>query len=141
MCLPISFGFSAVGPTVAKADFSAKQIGHYGVTDRTMRRWRERLEEQGYDGLADRRKGKPSFRRVPLQTCEEVLRLYQGKYFDLSIRHFHEKLQEEHGIELSYTWVQQALPGAGLVKKRKRRGPHRRRWERRPLSARHAAAH
>jgi transposase len=104
-----------------------------GVTDRTMRRWRERLEEHGYDGLADRRKGKPSFRRVPLQTCEEVLRLYQEQYFDLSIRHFHEKLQEEHGIELSYSWVQQALQGAGLVKKRARRGPHRRRRERRPL--------
>src|SRR3982750_4466388 len=104
-----------------------------GVTDRTMRRWRERLEEHGYDGLADRRKGQPSFRRVPLATCEEVLRLYQEKYFDLSMRHFHEKLQEEHGITLSYTWVQQALQGAGLVKKRSRRGPHRRRRERRPL--------
>jgi transposase len=104
-----------------------------GVTDRTMRRWRERLEEHGYAGLADRRKGKTRFRRVPLQTCEEVLRLYQERYFDLSIRHFHEKLQEEHGITLSYTWVQQALQGAGLVKKRQRRGPHRRRRERRSL--------
>ncbi|MBV9035777.1 MAG: ISNCY family transposase [Acidobacteriaceae bacterium] len=104
-----------------------------GVTDRTMRRWRERLEEHGYDGLADRRKGQPSFRRVPLATCEEVLRLYQEQYFDLSMRHFHEKLQEEHAIKLSYTWVQQALQGAGLVKRRSRRGPHRRRRERRPL--------
>lgn len=104
-----------------------------GVTDRTMRRWRERLQQEGYSGLADRRKGKPSFRRVPLATVQEVLRLYQEKYFDLSIRHFHEKLREEHSIELSYTWVQQALQGAGLVKKRKRRGPHRRRRERRPL--------
>jgi len=85
-----------------------------GVTDRTMRRWRERLEEHGYSGLADRRKGKPSLRRVPLATVQEVLRLYQEKYFDLSIRHFHEKLREEHGIELSYTWVQQALQGAGF---------------------------
>jgi transposase len=104
-----------------------------GVTDRTMRRWRERLEEDGYSGLADRRKGKISFRRVPLQTCEEVLRLYGEKYFDFSMRHFHEKLREVHGIELSYTWVQQALQGAGLVKRRKRRGPHRRRRERRPF--------
>jgi transposase len=104
-----------------------------GVTERTMRRWRERLEEEGYKGLADRRKGKPSFRRVPLKTCEEVLRLYREKYFDFSIRHFHEKLRNEHGIELSYTWVQQALQGAGLVKRRRRRGPHRRRRERRPL--------
>ena len=104
-----------------------------GVTPRTMRRWRERLEEHGYDGLADRRKGKVSFRRVPLKTCEEVLRLYREKYFDFSMRHFHEKLESEHGIELSYTWVQQALQGAGLVKRRSRRGPHRRRRERRPL--------
>ena len=104
-----------------------------GVTDRTMRRWRERLEEHGYSGLADRRKGKVSFRRVPLKTCEEVLRLYREKYFDFSIRHFHEKLQNEHGIDLSYTWVQQALQGAGLVKRRSRRGPHRRRRERRPF--------
>jgi putative transposase len=43
------------------------------------------LEEHGYRGLADRRKGKASFRRVPLKTCEEVLRLYQEKYFDLSM--------------------------------------------------------
>ena len=64
---------------------------------------------------------------------EEVLRLYREKYFDFSIRHFHEKLGEMHGIELSYTWVQQALQGAGLVKRRKQRGPHRRRRERRPL--------
>src|SRR5690348_7561392 len=104
-----------------------------GVTARTMRRWRERLEEHGYDGLTDRRKGKCSQRRVAVKTCEEVLRLYQERYFDLSVRHFHEKLKEEHSIELSYTWVKQALQGAGLVKRRKRRGPHRRRRERRPL--------
>ena len=104
-----------------------------GVSDRTMRRWRERLETEGYKGLADRRKGKPSFRRVPLQTVEEVLRLHQELYYDLNMRHFHEKLREEHGIELSYTWVQQALQGAGLVAKRRKRGPHRRRRPRRPL--------
>jgi hypothetical protein len=62
-----------------------------------------------------------------------VLRLYREKYFDFSIRHFHEKLESDHNIELSYTWVQQALQGAGLVKRRRRRGPHRRRRERRPL--------
>ena len=105
-----------------------------GVTDRTMRRWRERLEEDGYSGLADRRKGKPSEKRVPLATAEEVLRLFPETYHDLSIRHFHEKLREEHGIELSYTWVQKALQGAGLVARHKRRGKHRRRRERRPMT-------
>ena len=104
-----------------------------GVTPRTMRRWRERLEEQGYNGLADRRKGKVSFRRVPLKTVEQVLALYQEKYYDLNVQHFREKLREEHGIKLSYTWVYQALVGVGLVQKRRKRAPHRRRRERRPL--------
>jgi transposase len=98
-----------------------------------MRRWRERLEEQGYDGLHDRRKGKASQRRVPLQTCEAILRLYQAKYFDLNVRHFHEKLKEVEGIELGYTWVKQALQGAGLVARKRRRSPHRRRRPRREM--------
>jgi transposase len=104
-----------------------------GVTDRTMRRWRERLEKHGYSGLADRRKGKPSAKRVPLATVEEVLRLYREVYWDLNMRHFHEKLRDQHGIGLSYTWMQKALQGAGLVARRRKRGPHRRRRPRRPM--------
>jgi transposase len=118
----------------------AKQISWWdaaeiiGVTDRTMRRWRERMVRDGYSGLRDRRKGKPSMRRVPLETVEEVLRLYQQTYFDLNVKHFHEKLREKHGVILSYTWVQQALQGAGLVARGRRRGKHRRRRERRPMA-------
>jgi hypothetical protein len=59
-----------------------------GVTDRTMRRWRERLEADGYSGLVDWRKGKPSDKRIPLAKVEEVRRLYQETYFDLNVRHF-----------------------------------------------------
>jgi transposase len=105
-----------------------------GVTDRTMRRWRARLESDGYSGLVDRRKDKPSDKRVPLATVELVLQLYKETYFDLNIRHFHEKLWGEHKIELSYTWVQKALQGSGLVAKQRRRGKHRRRRERRPMA-------
>ena len=104
-----------------------------GVSDRTMRRWRERYQEVGYDGLYDRRKHRPSPKRVPLKTAEGVLQLYREKYFDFNVRHFHEKLSEEHGVRLSYTWVKAALQGAGLVKKQRRRGTHRRRRPRRPL--------
>jgi len=104
-----------------------------GVSCRTMRRWRERMEEGGYSGLADRRKGKPSAKRVPLKTVEQVLALYRETYHDLNIRHFHEKLRDKHKIELSYTFVQQALQGAGLVARGKKRGKHRRRRERRPM--------
>lgn len=104
-----------------------------GISDRTMRRWHERWNEHGYGGLVDRRKGKPSSHRVAVKTVEEVLRLYRERYYDLNMRHFHEKLSEEHQIHLSYTWVQQALQGAGLVARGRKRGPHRRRRPRRPL--------
>jgi transposase len=104
-----------------------------GISDRSMRRWRERYEEFGYDGLLDRRRGKPSPKRVAVATVEQVLGLYREKYFDLNVRHFHEKLREQHGIQLSYTWVKKALQGAGLVARSKKRGVHRKRRERRPL--------
>src|SRR6266481_958407 len=104
-----------------------------GISDRHMRRWRERYVEQGYNGLFDRRRGQPSRRRVPVATVEKVLALYGEKYCDLNVQHFHEKLQAEHGIELSYTWVKQALQGAGLVARGRKRGAHRKRRERRPL--------
>src|SRR6266571_4339895 len=104
-----------------------------GISDRHMRRWRERYVEEGYNGLLDRRRGKPSRRRVPVATVEKVFALYREKYFDLNVQHFHEKLQAEHGIELSYTWVKQALQGAGLVARGRKRGAHRKRRERRPL--------
>jgi transposase len=104
-----------------------------GISDRHMRRWRERYEAEGYNGLFDRRRGKPSRRRVPLATVEKVFALYREKYFDLNVQHFHEKLEAEHGIELSYTWVKQALQGAGLVARGRKRGVHRKRRARRPL--------
>jgi len=104
-----------------------------GMTDRSLRRWRRRYEQNGYDGLFDRRRGGPSPRRVPVETVQEVLRLYQDRYGDFKVRHFHEKLREEHGIGLSYTWVKMALQGAGLVAQGRKRGVHRKRRKRRPL--------
>ena len=104
-----------------------------GISDRQMRRWRERYEQYGFDGLLDRRRCRPSEKRVPLATVEQVLGLYRDRYFDFNVRHFHEKLGEEHGIGLSYTWVKAALQGAGLVARGRKRGVHRKRRPRRPL--------
>src|SRR6516164_4292925 len=104
-----------------------------GVSDRTMRRIKQRYKEFGYDGLFDQRCGKRSIHRIPLETAERVLGLYQEKYFDFSVLHFHEKLHQDEQIEVSYSWVKQALQGAGLVKRRSKRGSHRRRRPRRPL--------
>src|SRR5256885_7403559 len=104
-----------------------------GISDRQMRRWRERYQEFGYDGLFARRHGRPSPKRVPLATVERVLELYRERYFDLNVRHFQEKLHQQHQIGLSYSWVKAALQGAGLVQRGRKRVVHRKRRQRRPL--------
>ena len=102
-----------------------------GVTDRTMRRWRGRIEKGGYTSLYDRRRH-ASPKRIPMEQAQRVLNLYQETYPDFNVRHFHEKLASEHGMDLSYTWVKKALQLAGLVKN-SRRGKHRKRRPRRPI--------
>lgn len=104
-----------------------------GMSDRNMRRYRNRLDKGGYDGLIDRRTQRPSPKRVPMAQLERVLTLYRDQYFDFNVRHFHEKLRDEHGIALSYTWVKNALQEAGLVPRAKKRGRHHKRRPRRPL--------
>jgi transposase len=104
-----------------------------GFSDRHLRRIRERYEEFGYESMFDKRRGQPSPKRVPMATVEKVLALYRDKYFDLNVRHFHEKLREQHEIDLSYTWVKSVLQGAGLVARQRQRGTHRKRRPRPPL--------
>lgn len=104
-----------------------------GVSPRHMRRWKEKYEQFGFHALFDGRRGRASPRRVPSATLDEVLRLYRERYFDLNVRHFHEKLTREHGFSVSYTWTKGVLQGAGLVKRQPRRGGHRKRRARRPL--------
>ncbi len=105
-----------------------------GITDRSMRRWRKRLGTGGYEALLDRRRRRPSAKRIDIAEVEKVLRLYREKYFDLNVKHFVEKLRREEKVALSYTWVKTALQNAGLVKRYAKRGPHRRKRPRRPLT-------
>jgi hypothetical protein len=91
------------------------------------------MKNLGFEGLFDRRRGKPSPKRVAVEVVEKVLGLYREKYFDLNVRHFHEKLQEEHQVEISYSWVKGILQGAGMVAKGRKRGVHRKLRPRRPL--------
>ena len=103
-----------------------------GCTDRTVRRWRARYEHAGYDGLLDRRRGRPSPRKAPLAEVQRILRLYRERYAGFNGRHFYQIAQREHRVQLSYTYVKTALQQAGLLPHRRARGRHRRRREPRP---------
>lgn len=103
------------------------------VDVRTVRRWMRRFEEDGLEGLIDKRIGQVSARRAPVDLVLKVQELYRSRYHGFSAKHFHEKLTEAHRIRRSYTWTKRALQEAGLVAKAKRRGAHRKRRARRPL--------
>src|SRR4029077_1997856 len=69
-----------------------------GVTERTFRRWGRRFAEEGIRGLADRRRGKPSPKRVPEGWGERLEELYRERYNGFTAKHFHEHLVKDHGF-------------------------------------------
>src|SRR5260370_25933829 len=103
-------GSSGAGDESPGSDFlraMAKRITWWqaaeiiGISDRQMRRWRERYEEFGYDGLFERRQGKPSPKRVPVARVEQVLGLYRERNFDVNVRQFPDNLRHYHQTALS----------------------------------------
>lgn len=103
-----------------------------GWAPRTLRRWRLRYRQHGYDGLWDRRRQQPSPRRAPLAEVARIAHLYRERYAGFNAAHFHEIAQRDHGVTLGYTFVKRLLQTAGLLPKRRARGRHRRRREPRP---------
>src|SRR5437867_1135640 len=102
-----------------------------GLDPRSVRRWRARYQAGDRLALYDRRHG-PSPRKAPAPEVERVLRLYRERYLGWNVRHFHRFARREHGVQLSYSFVRLALQEAGLVRKGRARGRHRRRRAPRP---------
>lgn len=104
-----------------------------GVTERTFRRWSVRYEADGAEGLEDRRLGRASARAVPVDEVLEMVTLYETRYTGWTVKHFHERWQEEHGGTRSYTWTKNRLQATGQVARAPRRGAHRKKRPRKPL--------
>ena len=100
-----------------------------GVTPRTMRRWRARMEHYGVDGLRDRRMQSPSGKAIKPTELAHWLRLYRTRYAGYNARHFWATCRREHGLKWSYTLIREALQKAGLVRRHRPRGRHFRRRE------------
>ena len=103
-----------------------------GISDRTFRRWRDRLHDEGPSGLADRRL-RPSSRRAAWTEIERMLGLYRAHYGDFTVKHFHEQLVKRHGYTLGYTVTKVHLHRAGLVRAATKRSAHRKKRPRRPM--------
>lgn len=105
-----------------------------GMSERTFRRYRDRFEAAGAEGLYDRRLGRASARRAGVDEVMAVLDLFDTRYFDFTAKHFWEKLTAEHGVSRSYNWVRLTLQAHGRIRPAPRRGAHRRKRPRRPMA-------
>jgi len=116
-----------------RRELSAIEAGEIlGVSERQFRRYRHRYDEDGLAGLADRRLGKASAKRVPVDKITWLLGQYRTRHMGWNVKHFHEHIQRQHGFAWGYTWTKTQLHAAGLVARSGRRGPHRRKRPRKP---------
>lgn len=105
-----------------------------GVCERSFRRYIDRYEEAGLEGLIDRRMNEVSHRRAPVDEVMQLEALYKGRYDGWNVKHFHERYQQAHDGQRGYTWVKSRLQDKGLVNKGKRKGSHRKKRPRAPLA-------
>jgi transposase len=103
-----------------------------GMSERTFRRYRQRYEDEGLAGLADKRVGLASAKRVPADRVAWMLEVYRTQYLGWTAKHFHEHLRKRYGFDWGYTWTKTQLQASGLVDRAKHRGAHRRKRERKP---------
>ena len=117
-----------------RGELSGSEAGELlGCSERQFRRYRRRYEEDGLEGLADRRLGKASARRIAVDEVMWMVGQYESHYAGWNVKHFHEHLQARHGVRWSYSWVKTKLQAADLVPRVRRRGTaHRRKRERKP---------
>ena len=103
-----------------------------GCGERQFRRYRDRYDEAGEDGLRDRRLGTASPKAVSEAERSRMLGLYRTTYAGWNVKHFHEHGVRHHRFTWGYTWTKTALHAAGFVDRAKHRGAHRRKRERKP---------
>jgi transposase len=126
--------FEEIHDRFTKGRLSAAEAAEWlGVSERTFRRQRARYDDEGLSGLLDRRLGKVSPHRVPADEVDRVLDLYRTRYAGWTVKHFHERLVERHGVGRSYGWTKSVLHASGLVRPAVKRSAHRKKRPRRPV--------
>ena len=111
-------------------DEAAKLLG---VCDRTFRRYMDKYDAGGLDALLDKRLTQASHRCAPVDEVMRLTEQYRSRYSGWNARHFHTWYRKDGGTR-SYTWVKSRLQEAGLIKRNPKRGTHRKRRERSPLT-------
>lgn len=104
-----------------------------GICERTFRRYLIKYEEEGMEGLTDKRLSQISHRRAAVDEVIEITYLYKNRYSNWNVKHFYSFYKKQHDGKRSYTWVKTILQNAGLVAKSSKKGTHRKKRERAAL--------
>lgn len=103
------------------------------MSERHFRRLRDRYEAEGAEGIADKRLGRASARRAPVDEVAWVVEMFRTRHWDFTAKHFHEVMVRDQGLKRGYTWTKTTLQRAGLRPRAVRRSAHRKKRLRRPL--------
>ncbi len=87
-----------------------------GVCDRTFRRYIDQYEEEGLEGLIDKRLSQISHRRAPVDEVMRLVDRYRSQHQGWNVRHYYSWYQREGG-QRSDSWVKNTLQGADAVVK------------------------
>ncbi len=123
----------AVTPSRAGKMGCAEAAAVLGMSERHFRRLRNRCKAEGAEGIVDKRLGRASARRAPVDEVAWVVETFRTRYWDFTVKHLHDVMVREHGLVRGYTWTKTALQRADAVKPARRRGAHRKKRVRRPL--------
>jgi len=103
------------------------------MSERNLRRHIERYEEEGLDGLNDKRLAHAAHNAAPVDEVIRLAELYKCTYVGYSASHFYDKYKQHHEGQRSYNWVRQTLQRQGLIHCSKKKGAHRRKRPRQPI--------
>jgi transposase len=92
-----------------------------GISVRQVKRLLRAYRRNGAGGLVSKQRGRPSHHQLAAGTVRAALDLLKGRYADFGPTLAHEKLVEQHGIELSLGSVRKIMIEEDIWKARKAR--------------------
>jgi len=97
--------------------------GMLGISTRQVKRLWRAYRKKGAQGLVSKRRGKPSNNRLDAGVAQQALDLIKEKYEDFGPTLAHEKLTEEHQLQLSRESVRRIMIEEGVWKPKRAKQP------------------
>src|SRR6202790_5751872 len=125
---------SVIGACIKGEMACARAAALLCLSERQIKRLKNRMREDGAAALAHANRGRPSHRRLPEDVGKRIVQLSRTLYAGFNDHHLCEKLVEREGFSLSRETLRRLLRKSGLSSPKKRRAPAHR--QRRVRSAR-----